>query len=165
MPELTLASHLRTVATFNRKANEIVLATLRSRKQDLSALASCRHIFETEVVWYRRLTGGDPNIAQFPALFDYADELQTCSVWFEEGSRGLERFAEELADGAFGTEFTYRNLSGQPRSNLMTNVLQHVFLHSAQYRGETLGKLAATGVVPDVDYIFSIAGEVRFGRV
>ena len=165
MPPLTLASHLRTVATFNRTANEIVLAALRSRAEDPSALASCRHVFEAEMVWYRRLSGGDANVALFPVLGEYAMELAICADWLAEASFGLERYATELPEEAFGDDFTYHNLSGQPRSNLLANVLQHVFLHSAQYRGETLGKLAPTGPVPDIDYIFYVTGEARFGRL
>lgn len=161
-----LAANLRRQATFNREANSIAVRALEQRGEpNLRALAALRHVFETELVWLRRLTGGDANVAQFPQLEAYETELATCHRWLTEASEGMERFAMELDDSRFDKAFEYHNLSGQPRSNFMSNVLQHVFLHSAQYRGEALGHLAVTGRVPDVDFIFYAGGEARFGRM
>jgi uncharacterized damage-inducible protein DinB len=62
-------------------------------------------------------------------------------------------------------DFEYRDLRGNPHTTRWHDVLQHVLVHSAQYRGEALGLVAAAGLpVPDIDYLFYVRGDARFGK-
>jgi hypothetical protein len=62
--------------------------------------------------------------------------------------------ANEFAN-EFGRSFQYRNYSGQPFEDAVSEVLEHTLLHSAQYRGEAAGLSNAAGIqMPDLDYIF-----------
>lgn len=154
----TLRDHLSRVSTYNRDANAIVLDALAALDDPPSkAVAALQHVLATEQTWLGRLSG---RVREFP-LWGSPD-LETCRGWADASER-LRAFVAGLDDGQLAATFSYKNLAGTPRENQVAAVVQHVLLHSAQYRGEVLGALASAGhTPPDVDFIFWESGDPRF---
>jgi uncharacterized damage-inducible protein DinB len=153
-------AHLARLATYNRDANAVLLRALSVLDAPPEkAVAAFQHVLATEETWLGRLTGqaGDYPLWGTP-------DLVTCRAWAEASER-LREFVAGLEEGQLAGMFRYRNLSGAERENELAAVIQHVMLHSAQYRGEALGAMAAAGhAPPDVDFIFWDGGDPRFGR-
>lgn len=58
------------------------------------------------------------------------------------------------AGNGFERTFTYRNSTGREFVDTVGQVLEHMLVHSAQYRGEAAGLSNAAGnQMPDMDYI------------
>ncbi len=130
----------------------MVLGTLDgSQGEPRAALAACQHIFETEVVWLRRIAG-DPR----PMIGLWREPSLTLTQ--ELAAEAADRLAAiEASPGEAAAEvtFSYRNSRGHEFSDRVDEVLMHTFMHSSQYRGEAAGFLNAAGFrVPDIDLIF-----------
>jgi uncharacterized damage-inducible protein DinB len=154
----TLQAHLARIAEYNRDANAVLLTALSALDDPPEkAVAAFQHVLATEQTWLGRLTG---QVRDFP-LWGTPD-LETCREW-AGASEQLRAFVAALDDGQVAGTFSYRNLAGTARENEMAAVIQHVMLHSAQYRGEALGAMASAGhTPPDVDFIFWDSGDPRF---
>lgn len=134
-------------------ANRQVLETLRaSGGEPPAALAAFQHAVAAEYTWLCRLDGdGDAFYSAWPEEPSFAQ----AETWYAWTSERLPRLAEQL-DAGYGAEtLTYRTSRGQEFSDIIDNVLLHMFMHSSQYRGEASGFLNAAGYrVPELDLMF-----------
>ncbi len=66
----------------------------------------------------------------------------------------LEEVASREASTGFERVFAYRNSTGRQFEDPVGQVLEHMLLHSARYRGEAAGLSNAEGCrMHDLDYI------------
>ncbi len=143
---------LRRSFQYNAWANATLLAALEAgRDVPVKAIAAYQHILETEQTWFARMMGeASPNVP----LWDGPD-LARCREWTADLIARVDYFFAHLDDAGLVHTFTYQNSKGTQFSDRVDLVLNHVLVHSAQYRGEAAGFAIAGGVaVPDLDLIF-----------
>jgi uncharacterized damage-inducible protein DinB len=146
-----MAGDLPDRLKYNNWANATLYRDLKAKRAPESAMRAFQHLLETELTWSCRILGMDnPDLKLWaPVSADTRDE------WAATAREQMGRVAaNEFAD-EFGRSFQYRNYSGQPFEDAVSEVLEHTLLHSAQYRGEAAGLSNAAGIqMPDLDYIF-----------
>lgn len=148
-----IGNRLPDILTWNRWANAQVVAVLfGTGGEPRNALAAIQHIFETEVVWMRRIEGDTRPMIPLWA----PPSLSTVSELGGEAQERIGRLIELAANPEFAEGvFKYRNSTGTEFEGSVADALTQMLMHSSQYRGEASGFLNGAGFkVPDVDYIF-----------
>lgn len=145
MPE-SLARRLR----YNAWANDTLYREMKAKDAPAASFRAFQHILEAELTWSNRILGLDrPNVP----LWGLFSRVQ-CDAWLLTVRRQLEQIVLDHADNHFQRSFTYRNSSGREFRDPVGQVLEHMLIHSAQYRGEAAGLSNADGTqMPDLDYI------------
>ena len=143
---------LRRSFQYNAWANATLLAAIEAGENvPVKAVAAYQHILETEQTWFARMMGEtSPDVALW-----HTPDLVRCRDWTAEMIARVEYFFAHLEEAALSHTFSYQNSKGTPFTDRIDLVLNHVLVHSAQYRGEASGFAIAAGVaVPDLDLIF-----------
>lgn len=142
----SLARRLR----YNAWANSTLYSELKAKDAPAASFRAFQHILEAELTWSNRILGLDrPNVP----LWGPFSRAQ-CDEWLLTVRRQLEQVAASEAASGFGRIFAYRNSSGREFEDSVEEVLEHMLIHSAQYRGEAAGLSNAAGIqMPDLDYI------------
>jgi uncharacterized damage-inducible protein DinB len=149
---------LRTALHFDQSANATVFESLRRRGgEPPKALAAFQHVLEAELIWLHRLRGDAISIPLWgPASLDQ------CEQWLSESSRELDALAGRLSDEMLASTFSYRTSRGDDLHNNTGEIVLHMLLHSAQYRGEAMGFLNANGAsVPDAEFILYLTKSAK----
>jgi uncharacterized damage-inducible protein DinB len=138
---------------YNAWANDTLYRALRTQDAPKASLRAFQHVLETEMTWSGRIIGrADANVPLWGA-----PSWERCDEWLTTARARLERVAAEHSPSGYSGTFTYRNSTGREFESAVAESLEHMLLHSAQYRGEASGFFNATGKqAPDVDYIFWI---------
>lgn len=150
---MDIAPKLQEMLRWNWWANAQVLAVLvGAGGEPKPALAAFQHIYETEIVWLRRI---DADQRPMLTLWGQAslDFVQEWVVEARERSANLVAALENPAEA--DRMYTYQNSQGMEFTNALGDTLLHMLMHSSQYRGEAAGILNAKDLrVPDLDLIF-----------
>jgi uncharacterized damage-inducible protein DinB len=146
---LSPIERLRQAVRYNAWANATMHTALSASSAPEAALRALQHVLETEVTWSGRILGReDAYIPQWQQL-----SREKIDTWLVQARRELGQVAAD--SDVLDRQFTYRNSAGKAFTDDIAVVLDHLLLHSAQYRGEAAGFANAAGVrVPDLDYIF-----------
>ena len=103
------------------------------------------HICDAESIWIRRWEGEQPTGFQNPARIP--DLAAARAEW-----TGLERRIREVLarSGPEGVEriLGYKDMRGNPRSDLFWQMLQHVVNHGTYHRGQVTTMLRQLGAAP-----------------
>jgi uncharacterized damage-inducible protein DinB len=131
-------------------ANETLAGALAHGEPPEKAVHAYGHVQETEIIWTRRILGREnPNVPLWGK-----PSLDQAAEWHVEASQAFALILAGLVDGTVGPAFSYKNSKGTAFTNNVEEILEHVLLHSAQYRGESAAFAIAAGMqVPDLDFI------------
>ena len=136
--------HFKLLAAYNRWAN----ARLYAAALDLSELSyrlqigvyfgslhgTLNHLLLTDRLWLKRLTGeGDvPN--DLNAIL-YEDRIELTKARIAEDNRMIE-VTGQYDETALRSLHSYRTTSGMPHSQVLADILLHLFNHQTHHRGQ-----------------------------
>ncbi len=110
------------------------------------ALRALAHALAADHIWHQRLVGGPPPTTVWPDL-----DPAGCRALLDLTTADWQVF---LASADLDAEVTYRTTQGEPFTNHVTDVLDHVRLHGAHHRGQANAAIrAAGGTPPTLDVI------------
>ena len=110
------------------------------------------HCFSAEWIWPLRLQGISPSALKDPGAFDNFAALRT--EW-DPARAALGDYIRSLTEADLAAEYSYRDTSGVGYAATVADTLTHVFLHSAEHRGQITPLLFNLGVpTQPLDHIF-----------
>ncbi|WP_083754549.1 DinB family protein [Bradyrhizobium murdochi] len=138
------SEQFRQLAKYNRWAN----ARLYAAALDLSEISYRRHIgvffgnlhgtlnhlLLTDRLWLKRLTGEGDHPTQLNAIL-YEDRAELTRARTAEDERLIE-VVEKLDDTTLKGLHSYRTTSGMPKSQVLSDILMHIFNHQTHRRGQ-----------------------------
>ena len=138
---------LEQLFAFDRWANRETLSALRTidggPPDDLAKLL--RHTHSATDNWLSRIDGSEP----FESLtWGPPPSLDQIEVYAERVTAKTIAFLASIEDHRLSEEFHYRNSSGDPFSNIVTDVLHHVLLHGVEHRAQIMYELGKLGGAP-----------------
>jgi uncharacterized damage-inducible protein DinB len=155
--------HFKLLAAYNRWAN----ARLYAAALDLSELSyrlhtgvyfgslhgTLNHLLLTDRLWLKRLTGeGDlPN--DLNAIL-YEDRIELTKARIAEDNRMIE-VTGKYDETALRGLHSYRTTSGMPQSQVLADILLHLFNHQTHHRGQAHACLSILtgGEPPSLDLL------------
>ncbi|MEW6402437.1 MAG: DinB family protein [Chloroflexota bacterium] len=109
------------------------------------------HALFAEWIWRRRWEGESPT--QWIHSEDFPDFQSLRARWQEEEAK-LMAFVAGVTEEALGSTFDYKTTKGEPRQNILWQVMAHVVNHGTQHRSEAAALLTNYGCSPgDIDLI------------
>ncbi len=153
---------LQQYAVYNQWANDRILSTAETLSNEQlhqeitssfkSVWLTIFHIWATETVWWNRLQKG-PNIIAMDDPFD--GDITVMANAIRKQDQQWVHFVSNLAESAFRENLSYQNIKGDPFTQEIYLLLQHIFNHSTYHRGQliTLLRQAGATTVPNTDFI------------
>jgi uncharacterized damage-inducible protein DinB len=151
------------LAAYNRWAN----ARLYAAALDLSDRAyrlevgvffrslhgTLNHLLLTDRLWLKRLTGEGDHPDRLNAIL-YEDRAELTRARIAEDNR-LVGVIEKFDDAALSGLHSYRTTSGMPQSQVLSDILLHLFNHQTHHRGQAHGCLSILtgGEPPSLDLL------------
>lgn len=109
------------------------------------------HALFAEWLWRKRWEGNSPITRFKPEDFPTVEALRT--RWLEE-EKALTQFVESVSEERLNAIFQYKTTNGDPKENILWEVMAHVVNHGTQHRAEAAAMLTALGHSPgDIDLI------------
>jgi uncharacterized damage-inducible protein DinB len=137
---------------YNSWANEKIAGLLSTvepaivYKENKSSFASIAktllHMSGAELIWLKRMQG--VSLTEFPGLF--FDHLPDLLTHFTTSSANLANFIGEQKEGFLSSRHEYRNLKGEPFSDVAEHMLYHVVNHGTYHRGQIICMLRDAGI-------------------
>src|SRR6478736_9416089 len=155
-------NQFRQLAAYNRWAN----ARLYAAALDLSEQAyrlhigvffgglngTLNHLLLTDRLWLNRLTGdGDPN--PLDAIL-YEDRTELTRARIAEDNRLIE-VVDRYDEANLADLHSYKTTSGMPQSQVLSDILLHLFNHQTHHRGQAHACLSILtgGEPPSLDLL------------
>ena len=162
---------LKDYTKYNIWANERICKVLEPipevlDKEQKSSFTSIRktiyHIWDSEFIWIKRLQGKSLNEGPSKTFNGSFLEFQND---FLGGSGKFFMYVINKESRDLEKELSYKNIKGEPFSNKIYYIIQHVVNHSTFHRGQIITMLRNAGVtvLPSTDFIVYIreAGEAK----
>ena len=156
-------NQFRQLAAYNRWAN----ARLYAAAIDLSDQAyrlhigiffgslhgTLNHLLLTDRLWLKRLTGEGEHPNQLNAIL-YDDRTELTGARIAEDNR-LIRVVDNYDEAALAGLHSYRTTSGMPQSQVLCEILLHLFNHQTHHRGQAHACLSILtgGEPPSLDLL------------
>jgi uncharacterized damage-inducible protein DinB len=153
----------RQLAAYNRWAN----ARLYAAALDLSDQAyrlhigvffgslhgTLNHLLLTDRLWLKRLTGEGNHPNRLDAIL-YEDRAELTRARIAEDNRLVE-VVDKHDEAALGNLHSYRTTSGMPQSQVLSDILLHLFNHQTHHRGQAHACLSILtgGEPPSLDLL------------
>ena len=166
-----LATHLRTMATYNAWANRRLYAAAATLpdaayRQPAGAYfgslhGTLNHLLATDRIWLRRLTGNGEAPSRLDAvLFEQFGALRAAR---EAEDARLEAYVGGLSAADFSADFEYATTSGRPQRQPRWEALVHLFNHQTHHRGQAHAILTRLGVAepPPLDLLIMQREQAR----
>jgi uncharacterized damage-inducible protein DinB len=111
------------------------------------------HLLLTDRLWLKRLTGEGDHPNRLDAIL-YEDRMELTCARIAEDER-LIRVIESYDDAALGSLHNYRTTSGMPQSQVLGDILMHLFNHQTHHRGQAHACLSILtgGEPPSLDLL------------
>jgi uncharacterized damage-inducible protein DinB len=149
--------HFRQLAAYNRWANARLYAAafdLSNKEYRLhigvffgSLHGTLNHLLLTDRLWLKRLTGEGDHPSQLDAIL-YEDRAELTRARIAEDKR-LIAVVDKYDDTALSNLHSYRTTSGMPHSQILADILLHLFNHQTHHRGQAHACLSIlTGAEP-----------------
>jgi uncharacterized damage-inducible protein DinB len=103
------------------------------------------HLYSAEWIWLSRWQGESP--AMMLQAEAYPDLPSLRQAWDAHRAK-LTAFVARLADATLRESIAYRTLDGQPWTQPLWQLLQHVVNHATYHRGQVTTMLRQLGVAP-----------------
>ena len=98
------------------------------------------HLLLTDRLWLKRLTGEGDHPNRLDAIL-YEDRMQLARARIAEDER-LETVIEKYDESALRGLHSYKTSSGMPQSQVLGDILMHLFNHQTHYRGQACACLS-----------------------
>ena len=154
---MNLGEHYEQLRKYDVWANHEVLKALEKLPNPPARCVEwLAHILAAEDVWLTRLKSEPPTLAVWPGL-----SLKQSEQHIERlGKAWSDYFAAKLPHG-LEELISYKNSKGEEWSSKVSDVLTHVFLHSAYHRGQIASVMRAEGHTPAyTDFIHGVRQEL-----
>jgi uncharacterized damage-inducible protein DinB len=151
-----MLTDVRDLYRYNEWANDRMLAVIQTLTEEqytqklVSSFPTIRetwtHMVFAEWVWLQRWKGNSPSVR--PAWSSdptTAEQLTAVLREVEEERRGV--FAT-MDEATLDRPLSYRNLSGDPFTNRLLDVLLHVVNHASYHRGQLTTMIRQVGGAP-----------------
>jgi uncharacterized damage-inducible protein DinB len=145
----------RTLVNYNYWARDRVLAAVDALSTEQftstvnSSFGSIRdtlvHVLSAESVWLSRWKS-EVRAGMLVAA-DFPDQPALRKTWQEEEAR-MRAFFETVDDAGLAQLIDYKAFNGQPFSNPLYQMLQHVVNHGSYHRGQITTLLRQFGAAP-----------------
>jgi uncharacterized damage-inducible protein DinB len=145
----------RTLVNYNYWARDRVLAAVDalSTEQFTCAVTSSFgcvrdtlvHVLSAESVWLSRWKGEART--GFLQNSDFPDSATLRKAWQEDEAK-MRAFFETMDDAGLARVIDYKAFNGQPFSNPLYQMVQHVVNHGSYHRGQITTLLRQLGVAP-----------------
>ena len=153
-----LITHFRTMARYNRLANERLYAACAELSEaELKRLrpafftsihGTLNHILVGDRIWLARFEGKDvPSTGLDAILYEDFSELRAARV---AGDARIEGFVAGLAPEFLGGSVGYVNNEGRRFDDPVDLLLTHLFNHQTHHRGQVTDLLMQTNIAPPV---------------
>lgn len=145
-----MKEHFIKLFKYNLWANQIVCKSVFDNKlKDESLVKIISHIYDSEVVWYNRITDAEGS----PGIWE-SQELTQLPGLFETIDNKLIAYIDNLDEEAVPKLIAYENSKGQKFISRLTDILTHLANHGTYHRGQIAKMIRNAGDEPPVtDYI------------
>ena len=155
--------HFRQLAAYNRWANARLYAAaldLSNKEFRLhigiffgSLHGTLNHLLLTDRLWLKRLTGEGDHPSQLDAIL-YEDRSELTRARIAEDKR-LVAVVDKYDDATLSKLHSYRTTSGMPHSQVLADMLLHLFNHQTHHRGQAHACLSILtgGEPPSLDLL------------
>jgi uncharacterized damage-inducible protein DinB len=156
-------NQFQELAAYNRWAN----ARLYGAALDLSEQAyrlhigvffgglhgTLNHLLLTDRLWLKRLTGEGEHPSQLGAIL-HEDRVELTQARIAEDNR-LIKVVEKYDEATLAGLHSYRTTSGMPQSQVLSDILLHLFNHQTHHRGQAHACLSILtgGEPPSLDLL------------
>jgi len=151
-----MLSDVRDLYRYNEWANDRMLAVIRTLTEEqytqklVSSFPTIRetwtHIVFAEWLWLQRWKGDSPSAG--PAWSSDPVSVDRLAATLREVEDDRRQFLGSLEDDAIGRPLSYRNMSGDPFTTRLLDVLHHVVNHASYHRGQLTTMIRQVGAVP-----------------
>src|SRR6476620_4464210 len=136
--------HFKLLAAYNRWANARLYAAaidLPDKAYRLhigvffgSLHGTLNHLLLTDRLWLKRLTGEGDHPNDLDAIL-YEDRIELTKARIAEDNRLVE-VTGKYDETALSSLHSYRTTSGMPQSQVLADILLHIFNHQTHHRGQ-----------------------------
>ena len=156
-------NQFRQLAAYNRWANSRLYAAaldLSDRAYRLhigvffgSLHGTLNHLLLTDRLWLKRLTGEGDHPNQLDTIL-YENRAELTRARIAEDNR-LISVVEKYDEAALANLQAYKTTSGMPQSQVLSDILLHLFNHQTHYRGQAHACLSILtgGEPPSLDLL------------
>lgn len=144
---------LKDYTKFNIWANERICRILEALPDDIidkelkSSFSTIRktiyHIWDAEAVWIKRLNGRSLNEGPSETFNGSFEEFKAD---FLGGSGKLFMYVINKDAKQIEQSLAYKNIKGEPFTNKIYHIIQHVVNHSTFHRGQIVTMLRTAGI-------------------
>lgn len=160
---MTKPEHLRTLAHYNRWANQRLYAACRALDDDAyradrgaffgSIHRTLNHILVGDRAWLGRLEGIDRGIRSLDQIF-YDDLPSLADARAQEDAR-IIAFVDRLDPEQFEAPLVYRTIAGETQETPIGLVVTHMINHATHHRGQVHCMLSQVPMdPPPLDLIY-----------
>jgi uncharacterized damage-inducible protein DinB len=146
------SEYFRRLALYNRWANARLYAAALDLSDQTYRLhvgvffgslhGTLNHLLLTDRLWLKRLTGEGDHPNQLNAIL-YDDRAELTRARMAEDRR-LISVVEKYDEAALAALHSYRTTSGMPQSQVLSEILMHLFNHQTHHRGQAHGCLPSS---------------------
>ncbi|CAN5836788.1 MAG: DinB family protein [Gemmatimonadota bacterium] len=141
---MEMITHYERLFAYDHWANGEAAASLHAADPPPArALRLLAHIVAAQWVWLGRLGDGGQWVAVWPEMTLAECEQQIATLPARWGA-----YLQMLRPERLGEEVVYTNSKGEPWTNTVQDILQHVVMHSAYHRGQIAMEVRAAGHLP-----------------
>lgn len=145
--------HFLQMFRYDHWANREFLAALRTSSPGTEkVLRLLAHILSAQKLWLERLRQVPQSVVVWPN-----STVDECLALAGELLPAWTTYLNRLAPADFQQVIDYRNTKGEPWSNRVDDILNHVVMHSAYHRGQAALEMRAAGLHPaSTDFIHGV---------
>ena len=143
-------NHFRQLAAYNRWANARLYAAALDLPEQAYRLhigvffgnlhGTLNHLLLTDRLWLKRLSGEGDHPDRLDAIL-YEDRAELTRARIAEDNRLVE-VVNRYDEAHLGGLHSYKTTSGMPQSQVLSDILLHLFNHQTHHRGQALACLS-----------------------
>ncbi|MDE3056549.1 MAG: DinB family protein [Bacteroidota bacterium] len=151
---MTLAD-IKTLFEYNSWAKARLLSALDAMKEDdlykdlkssfPGMYATLFHIVSAENIWRQRFSGAE---SVTPLTKDDAPTYAALKARWNETEKGILSYLDSLTEEQLSGVLTFKNIKGEPVSQLLWQALQHIVNHESYHRGQATTMIRQLGGTP-----------------
>lgn len=160
-----MKEHFENFAQYNKWANKTLYGAVselapNQLTQNLdgffsSILHTLNHLLVGDLMWMRRLDGGDPDLKQLDAiLFTDMPSLQVARSVADDR---LQKITQDVTEERLASYLEYTTSKGIKCHDKISEIFTHIFNHQTHHRGQCHHMLSQLGMdPPPLDMIYFV---------